>query len=87
MVTHCVANRLRLAARHRKFSLTRVSESRCALPFFLTRCKENANREQNLPSLLDCFAEMPLILCKGSNLNKHHRQLRIIGDRFIDSKE
>ena len=34
MVTHCVANRLRLTARHRKFCLTRVSESRCALPIF-----------------------------------------------------
>ena len=70
MVTHCVANRLRLTARHRKFCLTRVSESRCALPFSFTFAKI-MQIERNTTSSLDCFAEMPLIFCKGSNFFSH----------------
>ena len=70
MVTHCVANRLRLADRHRKFvSLVYPNHgARFRSSFTFAKIMQI---ERNTTSSLDCFAEMPLIFCKGSNFFSH----------------
>ena len=42
----------------------------------LSYCKDNANREQNHQVLLECYAEMPLILCKD-NAIWHNYKIKI----------
>ena len=42
----------------------------------LSYCKDNANREQNHQVLLECYAEMQLILCKD-NANWHNYKIKI----------
>jgi hypothetical protein len=44
--------------------------------FFITHCKDNANRKQS-PSLLVCFAEMQLILCKDNANRKQSPSLLV----------
>lgn len=42
----------------------------------LSYCRDNANREQNHQVLLECYAEMQLILCKD-NANWHNYKIKI----------
>ena len=65
MVTHCVANRLRLTARHRNFVSLVYPNHGARFRFSFTFAKI-MQIERNTTSSLDCFAEMPLILCKGT---------------------